>query len=87
MLELKKFPSESNTNNTVQFALLSNEKWPYQIPWARLWAIQVLLGRGVLVKTKRYDPLHYDFFLPEKFLTSPKMGFWKDIIYNAKLTS
>ena len=47
MLELKKFPSESKTNNTNQYALLTNEKWPLQIPWAKLWAIQVLLGRGV----------------------------------------
>ena len=45
-LVLEKFPSESKTNNTDQSALLTNKKWPFQIPWARLWEIQVLLGRG-----------------------------------------
>ena len=46
MPELKKFISESKTNNTDQSALLTNKKRPFQIPWARLWAIQVLLGKG-----------------------------------------
>ena len=32
MLELKKLPSESKMKKTDQSALVTNEKWPFQIP-------------------------------------------------------